>query len=214
VATSTERITKRTVDSARPRDKPFIIFDAAVKGFGVRVMPTGARSFVLEYRPGAGGRSVAKRRRTLGRYGAMTVDQARTAALNALAHVRLGSDPQAEKSGERASPTVAVLIGLFTAEHVDAKLKAGTTQGYKIALEKLRAAHGGIKASQLTRAQVAALHARMRGNPYGAKADWPGVCRRGLARKTCFRTLAPSGRARTSLPRSSAPLSLARLSWS
>jgi len=57
---------------------------------------------------------------------------------------------------------------LFTAEHVDAKLKAGTAQGYKIALEKLRAAHGGIKASQLTRAQVAALHAQMRGNPYGA----------------------------------------------
>ena len=168
MATSTERITKRAVDSARPRDKPFIIFDAAVKGFGVRVMPTGARSFVLEYRPGAGGRSVAKRRLTLGRYGAMTVDQARTAAVNALAHVRLGSDPQAEKSGERASPTVGDLIGLFTAEHVDAKLKVGTTQGYKIALEKLRAAHGGIKASQVTRAQVAALHARMCGNPYGA----------------------------------------------
>jgi integrase len=168
VATGTERITKRTVDSARPRDKPFIIFDAAVKGFGVRVMPTGARSFVLEYRPGAGGRSVAKRRLTLGRYGAMTVDQARTAALNALAHIRLGSDPQAEKSGQRASPTVADLIDLFTTEHVDAKLKAGTAQGYKVALEKLRAAHGGIKASQLTRAQVAALHAQMRANPYGA----------------------------------------------
>ena len=64
--------------------------------------------------------------------------------------------------------SVADLIDLFTVEHVDAKLKAGTAQGYKIALEKLRAAHGGIKASQLTRAQVAALHAWMRGNPYGA----------------------------------------------
>ena len=168
MATSTEQITKRTVDLIQPRDKPFILFDAAIKGFGVRVMPTGARSFILEYRPGAGGRGVAKRRLTLGRYGAMTVDQARAAALDALAHVRLGHDPQAEKSGERASPTVADLIGLFTVEHVDAKLKAGTAQGYKIALEKLRTAHGGIKAAQLTRAQVAALHAQMRGNPYGA----------------------------------------------
>jgi integrase len=168
VATSTERITKRTVDSVQPRDKPFILFDAAIKGFGIRVMPSGARVFVLEYRPGAGGRNVAKRRLTLGRYGAMTVDQARTAALNALAHIRLGSDPQAEKSRQRASLSVADLIDLFTVEHVDAKLKAGTAQGYKIALEKLRAAHGGIKASQLTCAQVAALHAWMRGNPYGA----------------------------------------------
>ena len=88
MATSAERITKRTVDSVQPRDKPFILFDAAIKGFGIRVMPSGARVFVLEYRPGAGGRNVAKRRLTLGRYGAMTVDQARTAALNALAHTR------------------------------------------------------------------------------------------------------------------------------
>ena len=134
----------------------------------MRVMPSGVKSFVVEYRPGVGGRGVAKRRLTLGRYGAMTVDQARTAALDALAHVRLGHDPQAEKSGQRASPTVADLIGQFVEEHVEAKLKAGTAQGYKIALEKLRAAHGGIKASQLTRGQVAALHSRMRGNPYGA----------------------------------------------
>jgi hypothetical protein len=104
VATGTERITKRTVDSARPRDKPFIIFDAAVKGFGVRVMPTGARSFVLEYRPGAGGRSVAKRRLTLGRYGAMTVDQARTAALNALAHIRLGSETPKPRKADSGRP--------------------------------------------------------------------------------------------------------------
>jgi integrase len=168
VATSTERITKRTVDSVQPRDKAFILFDAAIKGFGVRVMPTGAKSFVLEYRPHPGGRSTPKRRMSLGRYGAVTVDQARTVALDALAHIRLGSDPQAEKSRQRSSLSVTDLIDLFTAEHVDSKLKAGTAQGYKIALEKLRTAHGGIKASQLTRAQVAALHARMGGNPYGA----------------------------------------------
>jgi len=162
------RLTKRTLDALEPREKQFTEFDTDIKGFGVRVMPSGARSFIVEYRPGAGGRSVAKRRLTLGRYGAMTVDQARTAALNALAHIRLGSDPQDEKSRQRASLSVADLIGLFTAEHVNAKLKVGTAQGYKIALEKLRAAHGGIKASQLMRAQVAALHARMRGNPYGA----------------------------------------------
>jgi hypothetical protein len=85
VATSAERITKRIVDSVQPRNKPFIIFDAAIKGFGVRVMTTGAKSFILEYRPHPGGRGTPKRRMSLGRYGALTVDQARTATLNALA---------------------------------------------------------------------------------------------------------------------------------
>ena len=80
MATSAIKLTKRTVDALLPRKKPFIVFDADVKGFGLRIMPTGVKTFIFEYRPGAGGRGVAKRRLTLGRYGgAMTVDQARKA---------------------------------------------------------------------------------------------------------------------------------------
>jgi hypothetical protein len=52
------RVTKRTVDALPARAKPYVAFDADVKGFGVRVMPSGAKTFVLEYRPGAGGRAV------------------------------------------------------------------------------------------------------------------------------------------------------------
>lgn len=168
MATRTLRLTKKAVDGLAPRQKAFIIFDADVKGFGCRVAPTGTKSFILEYRPGAGGRAVAKKRLTLGRYGAMTVDQARTAALDALARIRLGKDPQAEKIGMRQAATVADLIDAFTAEHVDAKLKRTTAEGYKIALEKLRAAHGSVKAAQLARGQIAAMHARMVDNPYAA----------------------------------------------
>ena len=79
------KIGKRTVDELRPREKPFIAFDQAVAGFGVRVVPNGTKTFVLEYRPGAGGRAVAKKRLVLGRLGAMTADQARDAALDAFA---------------------------------------------------------------------------------------------------------------------------------
>jgi hypothetical protein len=35
------KITKRTVDALNPRAKPFISFDGDVKGFGLRVMPSG-----------------------------------------------------------------------------------------------------------------------------------------------------------------------------
>jgi hypothetical protein len=124
------RLTKQAIDALEPRAKPFIAFDPDVRGFGVRVMPSGLKSFILEYRPGAGGRNVTKRRMTLGRYGAMTPDQARRAALNALAHVRLGSDPQAEKSRQRASLTVGGLIDAFLDDH-SGKLKPRTKAGYK-----------------------------------------------------------------------------------
>lgn len=91
MATNAGRLTKRAVDSLAPAPRPFIVFDSDVKGFGLRIMPTGSKTFILEYRPGAGGRGVAKKRLTLGRYGdAMTVDQARKAAVTALARIRLG----------------------------------------------------------------------------------------------------------------------------
>ena len=119
------RLTKRAIDALEPRAKPFIAFDLEVVGFGVRVMPSGLKSFILEYRPGAGGRNVNKRRMTLGRYGAMTPDQAGKAALTALAHVRLGSDPQAEKSRQRTALTVSGLIDAYLDDH-GGKLKPRT----------------------------------------------------------------------------------------
>ena len=161
------RLTKRAIDALEPRAKPFIAFDPEVVGFGVRVMPSGVKAFVVEYRPGAGGRNVNKRRMTLGRYGAMSPDQARRAALNALARVRLGADPQAEKSRQRAALTVAGLIDAFLDDH-GGKLKPGTKAAYEALLGKVRAVHGGVKAEALSRSQVAILHRSMAATPYAA----------------------------------------------
>ena len=161
------KLTKRTLDALEPREKPFIVFDGALPGFGVRVMPSGVKAFVLEYRPGSGGRGVAKSRLTLGRFGVMTVDQARTAALTALARVRLGEDPQAEKTRQRDALSVAALIEAFLEGHVQ-KLKPRTRVSYEAALAKLRAAYGGSKAAALTRAQLTGLHRSMANAPYAA----------------------------------------------
>jgi integrase len=162
------KITKRTVDALKPDAKPFIAFDDDVKGFGLRVMPSGVKSYILEYRPGSGGRGTAKRRLTLGKHGAMTPEQARRAALEALARIRLGDDPQAEKAGQRASLTVSHLIDVFNSEYIYKKCKPGTAVGYEIALDRLRQAYGSLKAAVLTRAQIAALHTSLAGTPYAA----------------------------------------------
>jgi Arm DNA-binding domain len=92
------KITKRTVDALKPAIKPFIAFDDDVKGFGLRVMPSGVKSYILEYRPGSGGRGITKRRLTLGKHGAMTPEQARKAAQEALARIRLRRKPSAQPS--------------------------------------------------------------------------------------------------------------------
>jgi hypothetical protein len=57
VATNSIKLTKRAVDALAPRGgKSFVAYDSEVKGFGCRISPTGTKTFILEYRPGAGGR--------------------------------------------------------------------------------------------------------------------------------------------------------------
>jgi integrase len=97
----------------------------------------------------------------------MTPDQARKAALNTLARVRLGVDPQAEKARQRASLTVAGLIDAFL-EDRGGKLKPRTKAGYAELVGRVWAAHGCVKAAALTRSQVAVLHRSMSATPYAA----------------------------------------------
>ena len=44
---SSQRITKRTVNALKPGEKEFTVWDDAVTGFGLRVRPSGAVSYVV-----------------------------------------------------------------------------------------------------------------------------------------------------------------------
>jgi integrase len=158
-------LTKRAVDALAPGEKTYFTYDGKLPGFGLCVRPSGVKTFVFEYRAGAGGRSAVKRRLTLGRYGPMTVEQAREAALDASARVRLGADPHTDKTERRAALCGAELIDLFLAEHVRPKLKRGTFLWFQTTLVPVRKSFGTLKAEALTRTHVAALHRDMAETP-------------------------------------------------
>jgi integrase len=86
------KLTKRTIDAARYEgdgNARCVLWDDEVPGFGCRVYPGGRKAFILSYR--ADGR---KRLLTVGTYGVLTLDQARTAARSELAKVEVeGADP-------------------------------------------------------------------------------------------------------------------------
>ena len=51
---ATIKIAKRVVDGAEPTGKRYAIFDSEIKGFGLRVCPSGKKSWIFEYRSGEG----------------------------------------------------------------------------------------------------------------------------------------------------------------
>jgi hypothetical protein len=59
-----QRITKRAVDALQANGSEFTVWDDSVTGFGVRVRLSGAKSFVVIYRAGAG-RGAPMRRYTI-----------------------------------------------------------------------------------------------------------------------------------------------------
>ncbi len=97
------RITKRVVDGLQPREGEYTEWDRDLTGFGVRVRPTGAKSYVVAYRAGRG-RSAPYRRQTIGPTNKLAPDQARDEAERILAGATLGADPAAELAAVKAAP--------------------------------------------------------------------------------------------------------------
>jgi hypothetical protein len=61
------KITKRSVDDLAPKNAPeVVLWDTEIKGFSVRARSSGAKTYILHYRPG-GGRSSPLRKLTIGR---------------------------------------------------------------------------------------------------------------------------------------------------
>ena len=82
------KITKTVLDALALPAKVEILRDAELQGFGVRITPGGAKSFVVERK--LMGKTV---RHTIGRVGPWTVQQARAEALQVLAQMERGVNP-------------------------------------------------------------------------------------------------------------------------
>lgn len=160
-----QKLTKRTLDALAPADRRRIVFDSELAGFGVRVSPTGDKTFVVQYRP-AGGRAATHRQVTIGRFGQLTVDQARAEARKILALVTQGRDPARERREHRAAPTVAELAPAFL-DLVRAKRKATTAAEYARQMKQhVLPALGRKRVADVAHADVSALHLALRETPY------------------------------------------------
>lgn len=90
------KITKRALDALSPQEKPYELRDADLKGFLVRIEPSGAKSFFFDYRHGG-----RRNRYKLGVYPNLSADGARELARIAAGDLAKGVDLQARKKAQR-----------------------------------------------------------------------------------------------------------------
>ncbi len=158
------KLTKRIVDAAEIRASEYFIWDDDIPGLGLRVLPSGRKGYVVQYR--AGRRS---RRMSLGPSTVVTCEQARTRAIGIIAAARNGEDPAAERDAGRKVITVKELAERFDREHVSLRVKPSTAKEYRRNLERfILPALGRLTVTGITRADVAKFHHDLRHIPYQA----------------------------------------------
>jgi len=159
------KLTKKSIDTAEYEGtgtSRHVLWDDALAGFGVRVYPTGRKSFVLSYRNA----DRRKRLMTLGQYGVMTLTQARQLARERLVDILRGEDPVGARREVSASLTLEQLLDAFT-EHAREHFKTWK-EGERYFRVDVIPRWGHLKAHAFGRGDAAELHHSKRAAPYAA----------------------------------------------
>ena len=114
-------LTERIVRDAAAETRTRILWDGKMRGLGLRITPSGTKSYVLNYR--FAGR---KRCMTLARAGEISLKAARRRAGTELATIRSGqSDPLARRESGLRQPTVGRLIERFLTDYTPGRIEHG-----------------------------------------------------------------------------------------
>ena len=152
---------------SHPAETDYIVWDVELPGFGVRVKPSGVRSYVVQYRNRNTGTS---RRKTLGQHGPLlTFHKARERARIILADALSGNDPVADDHAMRNAPTMKALAADYLAHHAVPKKRPRSVQKDRSMLDRIILPRlGGRNVNAVQSRDVQALHAAMKETPYQA----------------------------------------------
>ena len=165
-----KKLTKRAIDAARYEPPAshsrgaYYVWDTELSGFGLRIYPSGRKAFVQTYRFRG-----KQRFYTVGTFGKMTVDEARTEALDVLRQARQGKDPAEDRMAYRKAPTMADLAERFIKEHSEVNKKPDSVdQDRRRFRLHILPRLGHRRVADIARADVAELHTAMAATPGAA----------------------------------------------
>ncbi len=148
------RFTKPSIEALKKRADRYEVWEDGKSGLGLRISPSGRKTWVLMYR--FEGRA---RRMTLGNYPAMSLAAAHTRAGKAHEALEQGRDPGAENVAERRAERAAETVGQLIDEYLErhAVNKRTGAEDKRVLDRDVRPAWGHRKAKSLHRRDVIVL---------------------------------------------------------
>ncbi len=156
---ATSRLTQRRIDAQRPRKKVCAIRDTDIKGFGLRILPSGRKHFLHSQ---VNGRRVWH---VIGSVTSITLDEARHEARGILTARREGNDPPSDIAPDPPFETVADEVFRRYRRHWKASTFKVNAYYYR---KRILPWFGGMAIRSITRADVQRWFASLHATPAAA----------------------------------------------
>jgi integrase len=160
------KLTKKFVESITPHEiNELLLWDTELKGFGIRIFPTGRRTYFVQYRNQYG----HTRRKKIGVHGTITAELAREEAKKILGDVAKGRDPSKEAQKARTNPTLQDLATEYLDIHARGKKRLKSyKEDQRMLIRVILPRLGEKKVEELTPLDLQYLHSHLKNTPYVA----------------------------------------------
>jgi Arm DNA-binding domain len=162
-----QKLTKSVIERLLSNSEDYVLWDSALPGFGIRVKPSGVKSYIVQYRNRKTG---ASRRKTVGQHGPLlTFHKAKERARIILADALKGNDPVADDQASRAAPTMRQLAAEYLEHHAIPKKRARSIENDRSMIDRIVLPRLASKQVVAVRSRdIHSLHVSMKETPYQA----------------------------------------------
>lgn len=159
------KITKRFVETITPNpDKTQKYWDSELKGFGIVVLPSGRRTYCIQYR----NQQRILKRFKIGTHPQITAEEARAWAKKYLSSTIHGNDPAEKKKENRDLPTVKILIQDYLDHHGCKKRPRSLLEDKKLIKNIILPFLGNKAVAHISRREIEVIHLQLKNTPYQA----------------------------------------------